>query len=152
MTGRELLLGSAFHLAKEGDPGSGSGAGGGRPGLAAWGRVTVGGFDGEAPADDGNVRIDGNVTTGILGTDAEWRRLLAGVAVSVSEGTFDQPGVDSGTIEGTMTTVSPYARVSLNERVSVWGLAGYGTDDMTIVQKANDATGHGMMLRSAIRW
>ena len=133
--GRDLLLGSAFHLAKEGD--------GGRPGLAAWGRVTVGGFDGEAPADGGAVRIDGNVTTGILGTDAEWRRLLAGVAVSVSEGegTFDQPGVDSGTVESTMTTVSPYARLSVNERVSVWGLAGYGTGDMTIVQAANDATG-----------
>ena len=135
ISGRELLLGSAFHLAKEGD--------GGRPGLAAWGRVTVGGFDGEAPADDGNVRIDGEVTTGILGTDAEWDRLLAGVAVSVSEGegTFDQPGVDSGTIESTMTTVSPYARVTLSDRVSVWGLAGYGTGDMTIVQAANEATG-----------
>ncbi len=133
--GRELLLGSAFHLAKEGD--------GRRPGLAAWGRVTVGGFDGEAPADGGTVRIDGNVTTGILGADAEWGRMLAGVAVSVSEGegTFDQPGVDSGTIESTMTTVSPYARVSLSDRVSVWGLAGYGTGDMTIVQKANEATG-----------
>ena len=43
--GRELLLGSAFHLAAEGD---GTG-----PGLAAWGRVTAGGFDGEAPADAG---------------------------------------------------------------------------------------------------
>ena len=135
MTGRELLLGSAFHLAREGD--------GGTPGLAAWGRVTVGGFDGEAPADDGNVRIDSEVTTGILGTDAEWDRLLAGVAVSVSEGEgrFDLPGVDSGTIESTMTTVSPYARVTVNERISVWGLAGYGTGDMTIVQAANDATG-----------
>ena len=135
MTGRELLLGSAFHLAKEGD--------GGGPGLAAWGRVTVGGFDGEAPADEGNVRIDGDVTTGILGADAEWHRLLAGVAVSVSEGegTFAQRGVDSGTIESTMTTVSPYARVSLSDRVSVWGLAGYGTGDMTIVQAANDETG-----------
>ena len=135
MTGRDLLLGSAFHLAKEGD--------GGTPGLAAWGRVTVGGFDGEAPADDGNVRIDGKVTTGILGTDAEWDRLLAGVAVSVSEGegTFDLPGVDTGTIESTMTTVSPYARVTLSDRVSVWGLAGYGTGDMTILQKANEATG-----------
>ena len=40
-----------------------------------------------------------------------------------------------------MTTVSPYARLSVNERVSVWGLAGYGTGDMTIVQAANDATG-----------
>ena len=133
--GRELLLGSAFHLAKEGD--------GYTPGLAAWGRVTVGGFDGEAPADAGNVRIDGDVTTGIIGTDAEWSRLLAGVAVSVSEGEgrFDQPGVDSGTIESTMTTVSPYARLSVNERLSVWGLAGYGTGDMTIVQRANAATG-----------
>ena len=132
MTGRELLLGSAFHLSADGE-----GAG---PGLAAWGRVTVGGFDGEAPADDGSVRIDGDVTTGILGADAEWKRLLAGVAVSLSEGegTFAQPGVDSGTIESTMTTVSPYARLALTERVSAWGLAGFGTGDMTIVQAAND--------------
>ena len=132
LSGRELLLGSAFHLAREGE--------GGRPGLAAWGRVTVGGFDGEAPADDGSVRIDGDVTTGILGADAKWNRLLAGVAVSVSEGegTFAQPGVDSGKIESTMTTVSPYARFSLNDRLSVWGLAGWGTGDMTIVQAANE--------------
>ena len=132
MSGRELLLGSAFHLAREGD--------GRGPGLAAWGRVTVGGFDGEAPADAGNVSVDGNVTTGILGADAKWGRLLAGVAVSVSEGegTFDQPGVDKGTIESTMTVVSPYGRVNLSERVSAWGLLGYGTGDMTIVQAAND--------------
>ena len=66
-------------------------------------------FDGEAPAEAGKVRIYGDVTTGILGADAEWKRLLAGVAVSVSEGTFDQPGVDSETIESSLTTVSPYA-------------------------------------------
>ena len=132
LSGRELLLGSAFHLAREG--------GGGRPGLAAWGRVTVGGFDGEAPADDGTVRIDGDVTTGILGADAKWNRLLAGVAVSVSEGkgAFAQPGVDSGKIESTMTTVSPYARFMVTDRISVWGLAGWGTGDMTIVQAANE--------------
>ena len=135
MSGRELLLGSAFHLAAEGD---GTG-----PGLAAWGRVTAGGFDGEAPADAGSVRIDGDVATGILGADAEWDRLLAGVAVSVSEGEgrFDQPGVDTGTIESAMTAVSPYARLMLNERLSVWGLAGWGTGEMTIVQAANEDTG-----------
>ena len=132
LSGRELLLGSAFHLAAEGD---GTG-----PGLAAWGRVTVGGFDGEERADGGTVRIDGEVTSGILGADAEWNRLLAGVAVSVSEGegTFAQTGVDSGTIESSVTMVSPYARVTVNDRVSVWGLAGWGTGDMTIVQAAND--------------
>ena len=132
LPGRDLLLGSAFHLAREGK--------GGHPGLAAWGRVTVGGFDGEAPADDGTVRIDGNVTTGILGADVKWKRLLAGVAVSVSKGkgAFDQPGVDSGKIESTMTTVSPYARFMVTDRVSVWGLAGWGTGRMTIVQAANE--------------
>ena len=90
LSGRELLLGSAFHLAAQGE-----GAG---PGLAAWGRVTLGGFDGEERADDDSLRIDGQVTTGILGADVEWNRLLAGVAISVSEGegTFSQPGVDSG--------------------------------------------------------
>ncbi|MCY4004177.1 MAG: hypothetical protein OXF33_10780 [Rhodospirillales bacterium] len=131
LSGRELLLGSAFHLATDGERSG--------PGLAAWGRVTLGGFDGEERADDGSVSIDGNVTTGILGADAEWNRLLAGVAISVSEGegTFSQPGVDSGTIESSMTAVSPYARFMVNDRVSVWGLAGWGTGDMTIVQAAN---------------
>ncbi len=134
ITGREILLGSSFHLAGEG--------GDGGTGLAAWGRVTTGSFDGEAPGDAGTMRIDGEVTTGILGTDAEWGRVLAGVALSVSEGegTFDQPGVDSGEIESTMTTGSPYARVDLNDRVSAWGMAGLGTGDMTIVQNANTAT------------
>ena len=132
MSGRELLLGSAFHLAREGE--------GGGPGLAAWGRVTTGGFDGEAPADEGGLRVDGEVTTGILGADAEWNRLLAGVAVSVSEGegSFDQPGVDSGTFESSLTAVSPYARLALTERVSTWGLLGFGTGDMTIAQAANE--------------
>ena len=102
--------------------------------------MTFGGFDGEERADDGRLRIDGEVTTGILGADAEWNRLLAGVAVSVSEGegTFSQPGVDSGTIESTMTAVSPYARLQVGDRVSVWGLAGWGTGDMTITQAANE--------------
>ena len=91
MTGRELLLGSSFHLA------AGGGEAGG-PGYAAWGRMTVGGFDAEAPAEKGAVHLDGEVTTGILGADVQWERWLAGVALSVSEGvgSFDQPSVDSG--------------------------------------------------------
>ena len=134
ITGRELLLGSSFHLAGDGE--------GGGTGMTAWGRVTTGGFDGEAPADGGTVRVDGEVTTGILGTDAKWGRVLAGVALSVSEGegSFDQPGVDSGTIESTMTTGSPYARIDLNDRITAWGMAGLGTGDMTIVQNANTTT------------
>ena len=131
MTGRELLLGSSFHLA------AGGGEAGGQ-GYAAWGRMAVGGFDAKAPAETGTVRLDGEVTTGILGADAQWERWLAGVALSVSEGegTFDQPGVDSGTVESTLTSVNPYVRYQASDRLSAWGLLGYGTGDMTITQAA----------------
>ena len=131
MTGRELLLGSSFHLA------AGGGEAGG-PGFAAWGRMAIGGFDAEAPAEKGTVRLDGEVTTGILGADAEWERWLAGVALSVSEGegSFDQPGVDSGTVESSLTSVNPYVRYEASDRLSVWGLVGYGTGDMTMTQAA----------------
>ena len=46
--------------------------------------------------------------------------------------------MDKGKIESTMTAVSPYARFMVNDRISVWGLAGWGTGDMTIVQAANE--------------
>ena len=136
LTGRQLLLGSSFHLA------AGGGEAGG-PGYAAWGRIAVGGFDAEAPAEKGEVRLDGEVTTGILGADAQWERWLAGVALSVSEGegSFDQPGVDSGTVESSLTSVNPYVRYAASDRLSVWGLLGYGTGDMTLTQAANDNRG-----------
>ncbi|MCY4558835.1 MAG: hypothetical protein OXF79_21135, partial [Chloroflexi bacterium] len=134
LTGRELLLGSSFHVA-----GGGEGSG---PGLAAWGRAAHGSFSGEEASGGGRMSLDGEVLTGTLGTDADWGRLLAGVAVSFSEGegTFAQPGVDSGSVESRMTTVSPYARYKLTERVSVWGLAGWGAGDMKITQNALPAT------------
>ena len=129
VTGRELLLGSSFHLATGGERAG--------PGLAAWGRVAQAGFEGEHADDTGRTSVDGTVMTGVLGADADFGRLLAGVAVSLSEGdgSFDNPGADvggKGGIESTMTTVSPYARFKVTERVTAWGLAGWGTGDMTI--------------------
>ncbi len=129
MTGREILLGSSFHTAGRMD---GSG-----PGLAAWGRVAHGGFDGERASDSGRLGIDGEVTTGTLGTDADWGRMLAGVAIGLSEGegTFDDSGAQTGakgSLESTMTTVSPYGRYEITDRVSAWGLVGWGTGDMTV--------------------
>ena len=136
MTGRELLLGSAFHLAGDGDAGGG-------PAWAAWGRVMAGGFDAKAPSDNGTVRMDGEVTTGILGADAAWDRWLAGVALSVSEGEGDYslggcaaPSRCRGTLESSLTAVHPYVRVDINDRVSAWGLFGYGTGDMTMTEDA----------------
>ena len=78
MTGRELLLGSAFHLASESEAGG--------PSFAAWGRVAAGRFD----ANEDGLRMDGEVTTAVVGADVARERWLAGAAVSHSrgEGTF----------------------------------------------------------------
>ena len=132
-TGRERLPGSWFHLPFDG--------GRSGPGYAAWGRVTTGGFDAEEVAGSGRLRLDGEVTTGILGADAAWERWLAGVAVSLSEGegAFDDAGAGSGAVESTMTSVSPYVRLQLSERVRAWGLLGFGDGEMTIREAANES-------------
>ena len=131
MTGRELLLGSAFHLQ------SGGAAGG--PGYAAWGRVAHGGFD----AEEDGVRMDGEVTTGFLGADVSAGRWLAGAMVSYSEGDGGyrltgeaESAYDGGEFETALTSLYPYARVHLTERVSAWGLAGYGTGELTLTDRS----------------
>ena len=138
VTGRELLLGSSFHLALDGA------GGGGGTGLTAWGRATVGGFDGQGDAETGAMRMDGEVITGILGADAQRGRWLAGLALSVSEGegTFEQPEAGQrGTIESNMTSVNPYLRFEASERLSTWGLLGFGTGEMTITEAARGERG-----------
>ena len=133
MTGRELLLGSSFHLALGAD---GESAGAADTRWTAWGRAASSRFDGEA---DGLV-LDGEVTTFTLGADAAWSRWLAGVAVSLSEGegtyrdheTSNHASRGSGKLESSLTGVHPYARLTLSERLSAWGLLGFGAGELTL--------------------
>ena len=61
MTMDEIVLGSSFHLsAGERVPGHAA--------FSAWGRFVTGGFE----ATQDKVTLDGDVTTGMLGADAEW--------------------------------------------------------------------------------
>ena len=127
MNGHERHLGGAFHLSPRDTDG---------PAIAAWGRVTTGGFASHGHGAD----LDGDATTFVIGADVGWDRWLAGAAVAWSEGdgTYSaRPGDDeSGGVESTLTTLSPYLRYALNERVSLWGLAGAGTGTLSL--KRND--------------
>ena len=135
MTTEELVMGSTFHLSTgKQQPG--------QPAFTAWGRFAMGGFE----AEEDDITLDGDITTGLLGADAEWNRLLAGVMVSQSSGdgsyrldsgNSERAG-DQGTVESSMTGVYPYARLDLNERVSAWGLIGFGSGELTLRQKDED--------------
>ena len=123
-----LMSGSSFHLASEGDG----------PVYAAWGRFAAEGFE----ADVHDTRLDGDTTTGFLGADVAGGRWLMGAAVSHSEADGSMvPG--SGTasarersdVESTLTGVYPYARMTLSERVSLWGLAGAGHGTLTVSER-----------------
>ena len=126
MTTKELITGSSFHLS--------TGAREGGPSVSAWGRVAVGAFD----ATEDELTLDGEVTTGLVGADMRWDRLLGGILVSESRGdgsyrlgASEERG-DEGTIEATLTGVYPYLEAKLNERVSAWGLVGVGSGDLTV--------------------
>ena len=136
MTQRELRLGSSFRLSLGG---AAQGAGAADTRWTAWGRAAASRFDGEA---DG-ISLDGDVTTFTLGADAAWSRWLAGMAVSLSEGEGDfRDHADTGdaahehrgtgTLESSLTSVHPYLRYQASERLSVWGVLGAGSGDLTL--------------------
>ena len=117
---RQVLLGSSFRLAFGRDD-----VGSGWPRLTAWGRVAGTTFDGR----DGDLTLNGDVLTGTVGVDGEWDRLLAGLAVAHSrgDGSYTMTGTEGGDLEQTLTSVHPYLRYAVNDRLAVWGLLGFGT-------------------------
>ena len=121
---RDVLLGSSFRLTLgEAD------ASPGHLRLTAWGRVAGTQFDGR----DGALTLDGNVLTGTVGVDSAWDRWLAGVAVSHSLGGGSFTGDGDGDLDSsTLTSIHPYLRYAVNERVDVWSVLGYGWGDMTL--------------------
>ena len=119
---REALLGSSFHV----EGGARQAEGGGRP-WAAWGDVATTHFK----AGAGGLGLTGDVTTGTVGLDRKWRKLLVGVALARSggEGAY---GGGEGTITSTLTSVHPYLRYRLAERAQLWGAMGWGRGGMRL--------------------
>ena len=122
------MLGSSFHLTNEGDEGPE-----GR--WAIWGRASLSRME---DIDDG-VAVSGEVTTGVLGMDWERGRWLAGLALARSNGdgqlSQDERSYES---KSTMTSVSPYLRLRLSERLLVWGLVGGGRGDLRLEEKVEE--------------
>ena len=116
----ELLAGSSFSLTR----------GTAESGFASfWGRGAVTTFDGR----DGDMTLDGEVASAMVGADFSRDALLAGLMLSHSRGEGGyHGGSGAGTVESTLTALFPYARYALSERLSVWGMTGYGEGTLTL--------------------
>ncbi len=122
---RQVLLGSSFRLNVN------AAQAGGGPRLTAWGRFAGTRFAGQ----DGTLSLDGDVLTGTVGVDGEWDRVLAGVAVAHSrgDGGYRSPD-DTGELENTLTSLHPYLRYAVTDRLNVWGMLGYGWGELELEQ------------------
>ena len=121
MSTRELLLGTSFRAVL----GQGAGAQ-----LASWGQgASVSHFSGAVPG----LSFSGESATGALGMDYERGSLLAGFAMTHSLGAGTAHGAGQSYAMGSaVTTMLPYARFALSERISAWGLAGTGSGGLTL--------------------
>ena len=120
VTARELLTGSSFALT----------GGSAETGFGAlWGRGAVSRFDGR----EGELNLDGEVTSAMLGADFTRGRATAGLMLSHSrgEGGYRSPA-GGGAVESSVTGLYPWGSYAVGERVSVWAVAGYGEGTLAL--------------------
>ena len=87
---------------------------------------------------EGDLSLEGDVTTATVGFDYERARWLVGVALSRSagDGSYKAGGACdtgcAGEVESTLTGVYPYARYRVSGTFSLWGAVGHGQGEMTL--------------------
>ena len=107
----------------------------------AWGRGTTTRFRSE----EVDLSLTGSPVTALLGVDRQQGWTLAGLAVAHSLGTgeFDVHTAEErfrkGDLRSYLTSVHPYLRIAMTERLSAWGLLGYGRGQMERMADRPDA-------------
>ena len=143
---RDLLPGSSFSLTAET---AGDGI------LSIWSRGAVthlAGRDAAGAAAGGDVAVHGEVASGLLGADWTHRNWTTGLVVSRSRSDGGYRGAGAGAIASTLTGVWPWTRYALSERLSVWGVAGYGDGSLTLEPRAEDGTHAGALRTDLNLW
>ena len=156
MTPRDLLTGSSFTLTEETA---------GKDMVSFWGRGAVTSFDGR----EGDLTLDGEVATGMLGADWRRGRWTTGLILSHSSaeggysgapdagdgsgprigvGPAGQAGQAGGSVEATLTGLFPWTRHALSDRLEAWGMAGYGAGDLTVTPKKPGTDENGAVIRA----
>ena len=102
------------------------------PRWAVWGRGAVTRFSG---TDDGQT-VEGDVTSVMLGIDYGDNCFQSGLVLSYSIGDGILGSIanlrDEWSVETTLTGLYPWARLSVTNRLSIWGLLGYAGGDMPL--------------------
>ena len=135
VTQGELLSGTSFAVTAEA---------GRNEHVSLWGRGAVSRFDGR----EGDLTLDGEVSSAMVGVDWARENWIAGLIVSRSAGDGGYVGHSKGRVEAALTGLYPWGRLALSERVDAWGAAGYGTGELSVTPKKPGTDEHGATVRT----
>ena len=134
--GGNLLTGSAFELNHETRRGGI---------LSFWSRGAQSQFAGR----EGELSLDGRVRTTMFGADYAKGSLITGLSLSHSRGLGGYTGVDVGEVTSSVTGLYPWAGYKVSDRITLWGVTGYGKGALTLTPGAGTALESGLSMALA---
>ena len=117
--GNGILSGSAFAFNRETRRGGV---------LSLWSRSAQSTFAGR----EGALGLGGDVRTTMFGADYAKGPLVVGLSLANSRGLGEYAGAGSGQVASSVTGLYPWLGYRATERVTVWGVAGYGSGGMLL--------------------
>ena len=133
--GGDMLTGSAFAMNRETHGGI----------LSFWSRGAQSRFAGR----DGALSLGGDVRTTMFGADYARGPLVAGLSLSHSRGLGEYAGVTGGQVASAVTGLYPWLGYQVTDRVSVWGVTGYGAGGMLLTPETGAALESGLSMAMA---
>ena len=134
--GENLLTRSSFALTRETRQGGI---------LSFWSRGARSSFAGREEA----LSLGGDVRTMMFGADYAKGPLVTGLSLSNSRGLGEYAGVTGGQVASAVTGLYPWLGYKLSDRVSVWGVTGYGKGALTLMPGAGAALTSGLSMAMA---
>ena len=110
--------------------------------LSFWSRGARSSFAGREEA----LSLGGDVRTTMFGADYAKGPLVTGLSLSNSRGLGDYAGVTGGQVASAVTGLYPWLGYKLSDRVSVWGVTGYGKGALTLTPGEGAALTSGLSM------
>ena len=133
--GGDLLTGSDFAMNRETRGGI----------LSFWSRGAQSRFSGR----EGALSLGGDVRTTMFGADYARGPVVAGLSLSNSRGLGEYAGAAGGQVASSVTGLYPWLGYQVTERVTVWGVAGYGTGGLLLTPDSGQALESGLSMAMA---
>ena len=113
--------------------------------LSFWSRGARSSFAGH----EGALSLGGDVRTTMAGADYGKGPLVAGLSLSHSRGLGEYAGVAGGQVTSSVTGLYPWLGYKATDRVTVWGVAGYGAGGLRLTPQGGPALEAGLSMAAA---